>query len=51
MSKIAPDHLSRQAFVYVRQSTQDQVLRNHESRRRQYASRIGRTSSAGRSPW
>ena len=36
MSKIASDHLARQAFVYVRQSTQDQVLRNHESRRRQY---------------
>ena len=36
MSKIAPDHLGRRAFVYVRQSTQDQLLRNHESRRRQY---------------
>jgi len=36
MSKIAPEHLNRQAFVYVRQSTQDQVLHNHESRRRQY---------------
>ena len=36
MSKIAPDHLGRQAFVYVRQSTQDQLLHNHESRRRQY---------------
>lgn len=36
MSRITPDHLSRRAFVYVRQSTQDQVLRNHESRRRQY---------------
>ena len=37
MTRIAPDHLGRQAFVYVRQSTQDQVLHNHESRRRQYA--------------
>ena len=37
MNKIAADHLGRQAFVYVRQSTQDQLLRNHESRRRQYA--------------
>lgn len=37
MTKIAPDHLGRQAFVYVRQSTQDQLLHNHESRRRQYA--------------
>ncbi len=36
MIKIAPDHLGRQAFVYVRQSTQDQLLHNHESRRRQY---------------
>jgi excisionase family DNA binding protein len=37
MSKITPDHLARGAFVYVRQSTQDQLLHNHESRRRQYA--------------
>jgi DNA invertase Pin-like site-specific DNA recombinase len=37
MNKIAADHLGRQAFVYVRQSTQDQLLHNHESRRRQYA--------------
>lgn len=36
MSKIASDHLARQAFVYVRQSTQDQVQHNHESRLRQY---------------
>src|SRR4051812_9855322 len=37
MTKIAPEHLSRGAFVYVRQSTQDQLLNNRESRRRQYA--------------
>src|SRR3984893_11087515 len=36
MSKITPDHLARCAYVYIRQSTPDQVLRNHESRRRQY---------------
>src|SRR5436309_15766391 len=36
-SKIAPDHRDRQAYVYVRQSTADQLLHNHESRRRQYA--------------
>ena len=36
MSKIGPDHLSRQAFVYVRQSTRDQLRHHHESRRRQY---------------
>ena len=36
MSKIATDQLSREAIVYIRQSTQTQVLHNHESRRRQY---------------
>jgi DNA invertase Pin-like site-specific DNA recombinase len=34
--KITPDHLSRGAFIYVRQSTVDQLANNHESRRRQY---------------
>ena len=34
--KITPDHLARGAYVYVRQSTADQLLHNHESRRRQY---------------
>jgi len=37
MTRITPEHLGRGAFVYVRQSTADQVLNNHESRRRQYA--------------
>ena len=37
MTKITPEHLARAAFIYVRQSTSDQVLNNHESRRRQYA--------------
>src|SRR3954470_3385737 len=37
MNKITPEHLGRGAIVYVRQSTQDQLLHNHESRRRQYA--------------
>lgn len=37
MSKISPDHLARSAYVYVRQSTADQLRNNHESRRRQYA--------------
>lgn len=36
MTKITPEHLAREAFVYVRQSTQDQLLHNQESRRRQY---------------
>ncbi len=34
--KITPDHLARSAFIYVRQSTADQLANNHESRRRQY---------------
>ncbi|MEM1151694.1 MAG: recombinase family protein [Pseudomonadota bacterium] len=37
MSKIAADHLARQAIVYIRQSTADQVAHNLESQRRQYA--------------
>jgi DNA invertase Pin-like site-specific DNA recombinase len=36
MSKITAEHLGRSAFVYVRQSTADQLLHNSESRRRQY---------------
>lgn len=37
MSKITAEHLARAAYVYVRQSTADQLRHNHESRRRQYA--------------
>lgn len=37
MNKITPEHLSRSAYVYVRQSTPDQLMNNPESRRRQYA--------------
>jgi len=37
MTKITADHLGRSAFVYIRQSTADQLLHNPESRRRQYA--------------
>nr|WP_294560073.1 recombinase family protein [uncultured Rhodopila sp.] len=37
MMKITPEHLARGAYVYVRQSTADQLMHNHESRRRQYA--------------
>ena len=36
MSKITSDHLGRGAYVYIRQSTADQLLHNQESRRRQY---------------
>jgi DNA invertase Pin-like site-specific DNA recombinase len=34
--KIQPYHLSRQAYVYVRQSTMNQVRNHLESQRRQY---------------
>ena len=37
MNKITPDHLARSAYLYVRQSTSDQLANNPESRRRQYA--------------
>jgi excisionase family DNA binding protein len=36
MTKIKPDHLVRDAIVYVRQSTAFQVTQNLESQRRQY---------------
>jgi len=36
MTKITPEHLGRQAIVYIRQSTADQVANNLESQRRQY---------------
>src|SRR5271167_4719064 len=36
MTKITTEHLSRSACVYIRQSTADQLMHNHESRRRQY---------------
>jgi DNA invertase Pin-like site-specific DNA recombinase len=35
--KISPEHLSRSAVVYVRQSTPGQVAENTESQQRQYA--------------
>jgi len=34
--KITSDHLARGAYIYVRQSTADQLANNPESRRRQY---------------
>jgi len=37
MNKITVEHLSRSAYIYVRQSTPDQLTNNPESRRRQYA--------------
>jgi hypothetical protein len=33
---ITPEHLAREAVVYVRQSTVMQVVQNLESQRRQY---------------
>jgi DNA invertase Pin-like site-specific DNA recombinase len=36
MTKITPEHLVREAVVYVRQSTAFQVVQNLESQRRQY---------------
>lgn len=36
MTKITSEHLARGAYVYVRQSSADQLLHNPESRRRQY---------------
>ena len=37
MSKISAEHLRRQAYVYVRQSTPGQVKNHLESRQLQYA--------------
>ena len=34
--KIQTDHLARQAYVYIRQSTMTQVVEHQESTRRQY---------------
>src|SRR5260370_40382918 len=36
MTKITTEHLARNACVYIRQSTADQLAHNHESRGRQY---------------
>ena len=37
--KVKPEHLNRQAYVYIRQSSLKQVLENTESTKRQYALR------------
>jgi len=36
MTKITSEHLAREACVYIRQSTADQLTHNQESQRRQY---------------
>ena len=41
MSKITPEHLARQAVVYIRQSTADQVA-FEQLRRQQSHARTGR---------
>lgn len=35
-SKITPPHLQRNAYIYIRQSTDHQVRENIESQQRQY---------------
>jgi len=45
-TKIADQHLSRQAYVYVRQSTPGQVRFNQESTERQY-NLAGKAQSLG----
>jgi len=44
--KIPPDHLAKQALVYVRQSTPKQVLHHQESQRLPYA-RVERARAFG----
>jgi len=39
MQKVKPEHLKRDAYLYIRQSTPRQVLENVESAKRQYALR------------
>jgi DNA invertase Pin-like site-specific DNA recombinase len=39
MQKVNPEHLKRDAYLYIRQSTPRQVLENSESTKRQYALR------------
>ena len=38
-TKVTAEHLRREAFIYIRQSTPRQVLENVESTHRQYALR------------
>jgi DNA invertase Pin-like site-specific DNA recombinase len=45
--KIRPEHLGRAAFVYVRQSTLDQVRHHHESRRRRQYDLAGHARQLG----
>ena len=47
MTKITAEHLARTAYVYIRQSTPDQLVHNKESQRRSMRSPIALGSSAG----
>ena len=40
MSARLPEHLARDAYVYIRQSTADQLANNPESRHGQYALKV-----------
>ena len=46
MMKITPDHLARGAFIYIRQSTADQLANNQESRLRHNAFLVGPMSKS-----
>jgi hypothetical protein len=47
MNEITPDHLVRSVYVYVRQSTLDQLANNPERRRR---TKLNRLTSSQFSP-
>ena len=48
-TKITADHLKRDAYLYVRQSSPRQVTEHNESTQRQYALRIAQLQPVGRS--
>ena len=47
--KVTADHLKRDAYLYIRQSTLRQVAEHAESTQRQYALRDRRSRQAGQS--
>ena len=47
-AKVTQEHLSREAVVYIRQSSPEQIRSNRESGRRQYGLVERATSLAGR---
>ena len=44
--KVNADHLRRDAFLYVRQSSLRQMFENTESGKRQYGKRLGKSALA-----